>query len=525
MSELRVLVFIPTYNERENVERMSRELLALPLPLDVLFLDDGSPDGTGAVLDGIAAANPRVRVIHRPGKQGVGSAHQVGIRDAYEHGYRTLVTMDCDFTHSPADIARLLDAAGDADVVVGSRWMQSGSLPGWSPLRRFLTGLGHVLTQRVLAMPHDATGAFRLYRLDRIRPEVFDLVASRGYSFFFESLFVMLRNGLRIREVPIVLPARTYGHSKMTLRDASRSAAFLAQLRVESFVNPGRFRPGRRVPVESALVDEQNWDAYWRKKHDAAAFTYEMIAAIYRGAFIRPNLERAVRRTFPAGARLLHAGCGSGQVDQRLHDRYEITAIDISPQALQLYSQHNPQAADIRHASIFSLPFPDASFDGVYNLGVMEHFEPPQIADILRELRRVLRPGGTLLLFWPHRRASSVFVLGLVHKFLRGVMKRSEALHPAEVSLLGGRRDAHQRLASGGFELADYRFGPRDLFIQAVLTARPAAAPARTNGALVGAARSRDEALVTSAPRADAVAARPTAPSHAFTPAVREAAD
>ena len=127
------LVVVPTYNERENAPAMVSRLCALPLATDLLFLDDNSPDGTGTLLDQLAAAGSRLHVIHRTGRQGVGSAHVAGINWAYEHGYDTLVTMDCDFTHSPDDIARMLAAAeAGAEVVVASRYLQPDSLPGWN---------------------------------------------------------------------------------------------------------------------------------------------------------------------------------------------------------------------------------------------------------------------------------------------------------------------------------------------------------------------------------------------------------
>jgi dolichol-phosphate mannosyltransferase len=130
----RTLIFIPTYNERENVEPMVAQLLALGLDADLLFLDDDSPDGTGQVLDALAARHARLLVIHRAGKRGIGSAHLDGIAWAYDHGYDLLATLDCDFTHSPADLARLLEAVGDHDIAVGSRYLQEGSLPGWNPV-------------------------------------------------------------------------------------------------------------------------------------------------------------------------------------------------------------------------------------------------------------------------------------------------------------------------------------------------------------------------------------------------------
>ena len=226
----RRLLFVPTYNERENVENMVRQLLALDLDADLLFLDDGSPDGTGKVLDRLAAEIPRLSVMHRAGKQGIGTAHQQGIRHAYALDYDELVTLDCDFTHKPSDIPRLLDALRGHDLATGSRYMESGSLPDWNILRRSLTGVGHFLTRRLLSIPHDATGALRAYDLRRIRPDIFDAVEAGGYGFFFESMLVLTRAGYSVGEFPIVLPARTYGTSKMTTTETLKSGMRLMVL-------------------------------------------------------------------------------------------------------------------------------------------------------------------------------------------------------------------------------------------------------------------------------------------------------
>lgn len=234
----RILVFIPTYDESGNVEKMCREILSLPLPVDLLFVDDNSPDGTGAILDRLAEEHPNVVVIHRPSKRGIGGAHLDGIAWAYQHGYGTLVTMDCDFTHAPADIPRLLAQLPGSDVVIGSRFLQKNSLPGWNLLRRSLTMLGHVLTRRLLGMRYDATGAYRVYRLSRIPATLFHLVVARGYAFFFESLFVIHLNGFVIQEVPIVLPSRAYGSSKMTVREATSSARRVVALALSNRLNP-----------------------------------------------------------------------------------------------------------------------------------------------------------------------------------------------------------------------------------------------------------------------------------------------
>ena len=238
----RILIFIPTYNEHENVENMARQLLALDLDADILFMDDASPDGTGEILDRLASEDTRLSVIHRSGKLGIGSAHIDGIRVAYERGYDRIVTMDCDFTHSPSDVLRLLDYAIGYDVAVGSRYLRPNSLPGWNPVRRSLTGFGHFLTKNVLRVSVDATGALRTYDLRRIPRELFDRVEARSYAFFFESMFIIERSGFSVNEFPIELPARTYGHSKMTVRESLRSGFHLLWLRSASLRAPERFR-------------------------------------------------------------------------------------------------------------------------------------------------------------------------------------------------------------------------------------------------------------------------------------------
>lgn len=470
------LVIIPTYNERENVIPLTEQLNALPGERDILFIDDNSPDGTGRILDEISRKHLNVRVMHRPGKEGIGAAHLAGLAQARQLGYATVITMDCDFTHNPDDIPRLMASAGD--VVIGSRYLQPDSLQDWNWNRKLLTRLAHFLTRVILGMSYDCTGAYRLYRFDRLPKGIFELVESRSYPFFFESLYVLHRNGVRIEEIPISLPPRTYGNSKMPLTEPFRGVAHLLKVGLAGLLRPERYQcPAHRIEANASVHDEQGWDEYWKQTDTGGSLAYQTIASIYRRLVIARRFRSALENTFTEGARLLHAGCGSGQVDVAIQGKFRITAMDASLAALELYSRTVPMAGEVRHASIFQIPFPDQSFDGIYNLGVMEHFQAAEIVRILREFRRVLRPEGRLLLFWPHSKASSVAVLKCWHWIRQHVFHSDIRLHPDEVSLLPSRAWLKERLHEAGFHLTSYEFDARDFWVQAVIVAQPFSNP------------------------------------------------
>lgn len=227
------LVFIPTYNERDNIQPLYERIVKTGLPTDILFLDDNSPDGTGEVIDAITKNNPAVRVIHRTGKLGIGSAHREGFLWALERGYKTLVTMDADFTHTPEVIPTLVKRSESNDIVIASRYLEENGIKDWNPFRKFLTCTAHFLTTVLLGLKYDTTGAFRVYRLDRINKNFLNKVRSNGYSFFFESIYVLHNSNYKIDEIAVVLPTRTYGSSKMSYREMFRSLKLLCVLSTE----------------------------------------------------------------------------------------------------------------------------------------------------------------------------------------------------------------------------------------------------------------------------------------------------
>jgi dolichol-phosphate mannosyltransferase len=208
-------VCLPTYNERENLERMVHALVGLGVR--VLVIDDNSPDGTGEIADRLARELEQVSVLHRPRKEGLGPAYLAGFRQALGEGSDLVLEMDCDFSHDPNDVPRLIDAARDADLVLGSRYVPGGRVGNWGPLRRFISRGGSLYAQLILGLPiRDLTGGFKCYRRAVLEALPLDDIDSKGYAFQIETTYRTLRKGFRVREVPITFVDRIEGGSKMS---------------------------------------------------------------------------------------------------------------------------------------------------------------------------------------------------------------------------------------------------------------------------------------------------------------------
>ncbi len=238
LDSAKVLVFTATYNERENIAPLIGEICRVAPTYDILVLDDNSPDGTGALLDELAHSNPLVKVIHRKGKLGLGSAHSLAMIYAIKHGYDYLVTMDADHSHSPADIPRLLsticaDDASAVDFVIGSRYMPGGSCD-YGGYRKFLSVGGNWLTRAVTGIPlHEFTTSFRAFRVNRLSQSNFAWVENGGYSFFLEVAVRLHRAGLDVAEVPIHFYDRNAGDSKIPKLEILRGIRKLFGLAIE----------------------------------------------------------------------------------------------------------------------------------------------------------------------------------------------------------------------------------------------------------------------------------------------------
>ncbi len=241
----RVVVLIPTYNERENLPLVVGRLRDAVPEADVLVLDDASPDGTGEIADRLAAADQQIHVLHRAGKQGLGAAYLAGFAWAIERGYDAAVEMDADGSHQPEQLPLLLEAARDADLVIGSRWVRGGSVVDWPVHRKVISVGGNLYVKLMLGLPvNDATAGFRVYRTSALQVMDLHRVSSAGYGFQVDMTAELLRHGLVAVEVPIEFVERSIGTSKMS-----------GNIVQEAFVNVGRQGVAKRAGQARALAD------------------------------------------------------------------------------------------------------------------------------------------------------------------------------------------------------------------------------------------------------------------------------
>ncbi|HEX8996034.1 MAG TPA: polyprenol monophosphomannose synthase [Ktedonobacterales bacterium] len=214
---MRSLIAIPTYNERENIGVLIGQIFAYAPQTDLLIIDDNSPDGTGQLVDEFAARDPRIHVMHRPGKMGLGTAYVAGFRYAIANGYDFVFEMDADFSHDPRYLPNFFAAAQTADLVIGSRYIKGGGTPNWSALRKFISGGGNRFARAVLGIPiHDCTGGYRCYRVAALRTLNLDAISAQGYAFQVELAYNFWKSGFRWRETPIIFEDRRVGKSKMS---------------------------------------------------------------------------------------------------------------------------------------------------------------------------------------------------------------------------------------------------------------------------------------------------------------------
>ena len=214
---MKTLIIIPTYNEYDNLRPLLQEIFSYAPATDILIVDDNSPDGTGKLADELHAENPQVNVLHRAGKLGLGTAYIAGFKYAVEQEYDAAFEMDADFSHDPRYLPDFLSKIEDADLVIGSRYVQGGDTPNWSLLRRFVSGGGNIFARFMLGIPvHDCTAGYRCYRRAVLESIELDTIESQGYAFQVELAYRVYKQGFKIVETPIIFMDRRVGKSKMS---------------------------------------------------------------------------------------------------------------------------------------------------------------------------------------------------------------------------------------------------------------------------------------------------------------------
>jgi dolichol-phosphate mannosyltransferase len=240
---MKTTIVIPTYNESDNIEPLAKEILALSAiteAIAIIIIDDNSPDGTGEIADELASSLSGITVIHRPAKLGLGTAHIAGFQEALASGADRIVTMDADFSHHPRYIPDLLARNRDAQLVIGSRYVDGGGTANWGLQRQILSKGANTFARLVLGLKaHDCTGAFRCYRREVLESIELDEIFSDGYSFLIEMLYKCQRKGWSIGEVPIIFEDRRHGTSKISRREVFKALYTVLCLRWKSLCSRG----------------------------------------------------------------------------------------------------------------------------------------------------------------------------------------------------------------------------------------------------------------------------------------------
>lgn len=235
----RTLVVTPTYNERDNIERFIKSVLEAAPQVDIMIVDDNSPDGTGAIADTIAANDSRVRVMHRAGKQGLGTAYVQAFEQGLKEGYELFFEMDADLSHDPLRLPAFFEAfENGADVVIGSRNIPGGSVVGWGPGRHFISKGGSLYSRTILGLPiRDLTSGYKAFRAEVLRSIELPTLRSEGYSFQIETTFRAIQRCFRVTEVPITFVDRTAGKSKMSRKIFAEAVVMVWKLRLHGSSN------------------------------------------------------------------------------------------------------------------------------------------------------------------------------------------------------------------------------------------------------------------------------------------------
>ena len=237
-----IIIIVPTLNEKNNIEDLVAKLNITGISFDLLFVDDNSIDGTQEVIKNMIKKYPNINYIFRPKKMGIGSAHKEGLVWSFERNYKIIITMDADGTHDPKYISFMIEKLKNFDIVTTSRFLEKNALEGWPIFRVFLTTLRHITISLLLSMPYDSSGAFRCINCKKISLPDLILAKNNSYSYFWESIFILHKKKYRIGEIPVQLPFRKIGSSKMKMKDIFFSIYYLLVIFIKKILGKYNFK-------------------------------------------------------------------------------------------------------------------------------------------------------------------------------------------------------------------------------------------------------------------------------------------
>ncbi|MGH9613960.1 MAG: glycosyltransferase [Bryobacteraceae bacterium] len=471
---MKITVVIAAYNEPENIGLLTARLIAVLDDVyhsqwELIYVIDGT-DGTLAAAQSFAARRPEIRILYHAEPRGLGNAFRKGF-DAIAADTAVVVTMDADLNHQPEEIPKLVRALfdRDADIVVGSRKV-SGSVTEGAPFwKRAISDLVNRLMRRMMRMPvSDQTSGYRVYRYEALRKISF---RNSGFSFLPEILMRAHALGLRIVEEPIQFVFRTAGESKMKLFPTAHS--YLALLASSYLSRKSPLSNVSGAARVSGAAGRGKWDRHWLSLGGGNSRSFFGLGSSAVRRFIfQPAVRFFLDKYFPAKGILFEMGCGTGESSAAVPRRSRhFAGLDFSAIALAQSRIAGPFDSRVC-ADICRLPLQSASIDGIWNLGVMEHFSAPEFMQALQEFRRVLKPGGIVVLFWPAEANASRWVLAPV-EWLRSVIAGTQfRFFHDEVNRLKSRRQAADILTSAGFDPLEVDFSIRTFFIHMVVIGR-----------------------------------------------------
>lgn len=404
---------IPTYNEKENIKELIPQIFSVLKKENtegmVIVVDDNSPDNTARAVKELSKKY-NIELIRRPGKLGLGSAYKDGFDAALRAKADVIFQIDADLSHNPKDIPKFLRAIKNYDVVIGSRKIPGGENPKMSLLRKTVSAAGNLLARNFLGLnPKDCTSGFRAIRTEALQKTSYRAMSAKGYVFLVELIYNLIKNGATVTEIPIRFDERLLGRSKLRADDIKEFALTIFKLKfLSDDENWKKFK----------YNEKEKWDKYWVDEKRNLS-TKKRFIKWFRLTFFAPEVAKHVNEFFPSEGLFLEAGSGSSDTSRKIKKlKRTFISLDFSYHAL-VHAGTVDNVDYLLQGNVLSIPIKSGTIDGIWNVGVMEHFRRSDVEKIVKEFSRVLRRNGKILIFWPSAKLPVSKAINTTEEILR----------------------------------------------------------------------------------------------------------